>query len=237
MGKSITQQKRGKGGPRYRAPSFKYAGKVGYNVFSQNQMVSGEIKDIVHSAGHSSPLMDIRYDNGKEALLPAPEGVKVGDQIQVGTGGAVKIGNVMSLKDIPLGVSIFNIESQPGDGGKFVRSSGGAAKIITKSDDAAIVLLPSSKRKIFRLTCRATIGIAAGAGRKEKPFLKAGKHHYHKKARNKLYPKVSGTSMNSVDHPFGGSSSHTKGRPTQSPRSAPPGRKVGKIAPRRTGKK
>ena len=57
------------------------------------------------------------------------------------------------------------------------------------------------------------------------------------KARNKLYPRVSGVAMNAVDHPFGGSQSSHKGRPTQSPRSAPPGRKVGKIAPRRTGKK
>ena len=57
------------------------------------------------------------------------------------------------------------------------------------------------------------------------------------KARNKLYPKVCGISMNAVDHPFGGKCSHIKGRPTLSPRSAPPGRKVGKIAPRRTGRR
>jgi large subunit ribosomal protein L2 len=57
------------------------------------------------------------------------------------------------------------------------------------------------------------------------------------RAKNKLYPKVCGISMNAVDHPFGGKCSHIKGRPTQSSRHAPPGRKVGKIAPRRTGKK
>ena len=56
------------------------------------------------------------------------------------------------------------------------------------------------------------------------------------RAKNKLYPKVCGVSMNAVDHPFGGSSSHHKGKPTQSSRNAPPGRKVGKIAPRRTGR-
>jgi len=57
------------------------------------------------------------------------------------------------------------------------------------------------------------------------------------RARNKLYPTVSGVSMNAVSHPFGGTSSHLKGRPTQAPRNAPPGRKVGKIAPKRTGRK
>ena len=90
---------------------------------------------------------------------------------------------------------------------------------------------------MFLPDCRATIGVIAGSGRKEKPFLKAGTRHYAMKAKNKLYPQVSGTSMNSVDHPFGGSSSATKGRPTQSSRNAPPGRKVGKIAPKRTGRK
>ena len=57
------------------------------------------------------------------------------------------------------------------------------------------------------------------------------------KAKNKMWPIVSGTSMNSVSHPFGGRSSHAKGIPTQSARNSPPGRKVGKIAPKRTGRK
>jgi len=100
-----------------------------------------------------------------------------------------------------------------------------------------MVQLPSSKTKRFLPDCRATIGIIAGSGRKEKPFLKAGKRHYAMKAKNKLWPQVSGSSMNSVDHPFGGSSSASKSGPTQASRNAPPGRKVGKIAPKKTGKK
>ena len=61
--------------------------------------------------------------------------------------------------------------------------------------------------------------------------------YYAMKAKNKMWPQVSGTSMNSVDHPFGGSSSHAKGIPTQASRNSPPGRKVGKIAPKRTGRR
>jgi large subunit ribosomal protein L2 len=85
--------------------------------------------------------------------------------------------------------------------------------------------------------CRAIIGVIAGSGRPEKPFLKAGTKFFAMRAKNKLWPIVSGTSMNSVNHPFGGKSSHAKGIPTQSSRNAPPGRKVGKIAPKRTGRK
>tara|TARA_Y100000310_G_scaffold167856_1_gene167813 strand:- start:16979 stop:17683 length:705 start_codon:yes stop_codon:yes gene_type:complete len=232
MGKNLIQQKRGKGSSRYRAPSFRYKGKSSY----LNGAKQAEIIDLVHSQGHNAPLMELKYDNGVTGLLQAPEGVKVGDVINFGKSKA-QSGNIMTLRDIPVGTNIYNIESQPGDGGRFVRSSGGAAKIITKTEAGVIVLLPSNKRKTFQLECRATIGIVSGGGRKEKPFLKAGTRHFMMKSKNKLYPKVSGTSMNSVDHPFGGSSSHTKGRPTQSARNAPPGRKVGKIAPKRTGKR
>ncbi len=59
--------------------------------------------------------------------------------------------------------------------------------------------------------------------------------YFKKKAKNKLWPSISGTSQNAVDHPFGSKGSHTKGRPTQCGRNDPPGRKVGKVAPRRTG--
>ncbi|MBI2651643.1 50S ribosomal protein L2, partial [Candidatus Woesearchaeota archaeon] len=138
---------------------------------------------------------------------------------------------------IPEGVAIYNIEALPGDGGKFVRASGNSAKIITKMQDTIVVELPSSKRRVFLPDCRATVGTIAGSGRKEKPFLKAGKRYYAMKAKNKLWPQVSGTSMNAVDHPFGGRSSASKGGPTQSSRNSPPGRKVGKIAPKRTGRK
>jgi len=133
--------------------------------------------------------------------------------------------------------AIYNIEALPRDGGKFVRASGVFAKIITKMQNKIVVELPSAKRRLFLPDCRATIGVIAGSGRKDKPFLKAGKRYYAMKAKNKLWPQVSGTSMNSVDHPFGGSSSSVKGGPTQASRNAPPGRKVGKIAPKRTGRK
>jgi large subunit ribosomal protein L2 len=169
--------------------------------------------------------------------MQAPEGVRVGDIVEMGEKIEPKKGSIMPLKSIPEGTAIYNIESFPGDGGKFVRSTGGFAKIVTKMQKKIVVQLPSSKTKDFQPECRATIGVIAGSGRKEKPFLKAGTKHYAMKARNKLYPSVSGTSQNAVDHPFGGSSSATKGRPTQASRNAPPGRKVGKIAPTRTGRR
>ena len=82
-----------------------------------------------------------------------------------------------------------------------------------------------------------TLGIISGFARVEKPMLKAGNMHYKKKARNKFYPRVSALSMNAVSHPFGGSRSSKLGKSQIAPRFAPPGRKVGLIRPRRTGKR
>ena len=236
MGKSLIQQRRGKGSPRFRAPSFRYKGKVNFARYEEGKVTSANITDILHSSGHSAPLIELKYSNGELGLLQAPEGVRVGDRIQMGEDIELKIGNILPLKSIPEGTSIYNIESQPGDGGKFVRASGAFAKIITKMENGIVVELPSSKRKTFTPECRAMVGIVAGAGRTEKPFLKAGTRFYAMKSKNKFWPQVSGTSMNSVNHPFGGSSSHAKGIPTQASRNAPPGRKVGKIAPKRTGR-
>jgi len=234
MGKNLIQQARGKGGPRYRAPSFRYKGEGKYADFKAETLV-GKIIEFIDSQGHNAPLAQIKYENGTVALIQAPEGVKIGDIVEMGEKVEIKMGNVMPLKSIPEGVSIYNIESFPGDGGKFVKSSGGFAKIITKMQNTIVVEMPSSKRRDFFPECRATIGVIAGSGRKEKPFLKAGTRYYAMKAKNKLWPQVSGTSMNAVDHPFG-ASRVSKGGPTQSSRNAPPGRKVGKIAPKRTGK-
>lgn len=236
MGKNLTQQKRGKGSPTYRAPSFRYKGRAKYIDYSRKE-TKGTVADILHCEGHCAPLIKVMYEDKKEMLIQAPEGIKVGDAILNGENVEIKTGNVLPLKNIPEGIAIYNIESNPGDGGKFARSSGAFARIITKMKDSIVVLLPSSKRKIFRPECRAMIGIVAGSGRLEKPFLKAGTKYHRMKTKNKLYPIVSGTSMNAVCHPFGGKGSHTKGRPTQASRNAPPGRKVGKIAPRRTGRR
>ncbi len=194
-------------------------------------------RNLVHCQGHSSPLMEVSYLTGEKSLAFAPEGIKVGDEVSLGQEEEIQKGNVLPLMSIPEGTLVHNIELRPGDGGKLVRTSGASAKIVAKTETTVRVLLPSKKEKIFLGTCRAAIGVLAGSGRTDKPFLKAGNKYKKMRAKNKLYPKVCGISMNAVDHPFGSGCSHIKGRPTLSPRSAPPGRKVGKIAPRRTGKR
>jgi len=230
----LIQQRRGKGTATFRAPSFRYAGKAKHP--KNRDSVIGKVVDIIHSQGHAAPLMIVDYPE-EINLMIAPEGIRVKDDICIGKGSEVRPGNTLPLSEIPEGTAVFNIEAMPGDGGKFVRSSGVAARIVSKSKNKIIIKLPSKKQKEFAANCFATIGVTAGSGRTEKPVLKAGNKYYKMKAKNKMWPSVSGVSMNAVAHPFGSKSSHTKGRPTQASRNAPPGRKVGKIAPKRTGRK
>ena len=83
MGKNLIQQARGKGGPRYRAPSFRYKGEAKYADFKADTLV-GKIIDFIDSQGHNAPLAQIKYENGTMALMQAPEGVKVGDIVEMG---------------------------------------------------------------------------------------------------------------------------------------------------------
>ena len=101
----------------------------------------------------------------------------------------------------------------------------------------ATVQLPSGEIRDFSTKCRASIGVVAGGGRTEKPFLKAGKRYHAMLAKGKPYPRVRGVAMNVVDHPFGGGRGKHAGRPRSIGRGAPPGQKVGLIAARKTGKR
>ncbi len=236
MGKRIIAQARGKGGPRYRAPSFKYAGEVAHKSWSEGTF-KGTIRAFVHCPGHSTPLARIEYDDGEEVLAFAAEGLARGDTITTGTNIPIEIGNSTHLKNIPEGAPVYNIEATPGDGGKFARASGTFAKVLARYVDRVLVKLPSKKIKELHPDCRATIGVLAGGGRLEKPFLKAGRKYYRMKARNKLYPRISGGAVNAVDHPFGNKRTSRKSKARPAPKNAPPGRNVGMIRPRRTGRK
>lgn len=239
MGKNLIQQKRGKGSPTYRAPSFRYIGEVKhrkYDAFEKDK-INGVVVDLLNSTGHSAPIARVVFDNREEAMMIAAQNIKEGTIISSGINSELKDGNTLPLGRIPEGTMIYNIESNPGDGGKFCRSSGTAARILSRTQDKIVVMLPSKKQHMFNPDCRATIGTIAGGGRKEKPLLKAGNMYYKKKAKNKLYPRVSALAMNAVDHPYGGTRTSKKGKVTIARRHAPPGAKVGLLRPRRTGRR
>lgn len=234
MGKRIISQRRGRGTTTYRAPSHRYIGKIQYPKL-QKELLTGTVKDIVHDPGRSAPLAVVEFDK-TEYLIPASEGLKVGDEISCGEVALIKAGNVVNLAKIPEGTSIYAIERMPGSSPNFCTASGTFARVISKTANKVMVKLPSKKEKAFSPLCRATIGTIAGSGRIEKPFVKAGKKHWAMRARGKLYPRMSGVAMNAVDHPFGSGRGRHAGKVTIAPRFAPAGRKVGMFHPRKSGR-
>jgi large subunit ribosomal protein L2 len=234
MGRRIQGQRRGRGGSTFQAPSHRY--KANLEHPKSDDTISGEVVGLEHDPARSAPIALVAFEDGDRRYVLAPEGVGVGDELQVGISAEIKPGNTLPLAEIPEGVPVCNVEARPGDGGKFARASGVNATLITHDRRAAIVQLPSGQIKRLDPECRATIGVVAGGGRTEKPFVKAGKKHHKMRARGTKYPRVRGVAMNAVDHPFGGGGRQHPGRPKSVSRDAPPGRKVGAIGSRRTGK-
>jgi large subunit ribosomal protein L2 len=231
MGKRIISQARGKGSLSYQARKQAFVYRVQYPLGTGQAQV---IK-LLHSTAHSAPLIKILLKN-KPFYNVAFMGVIENQQITVG-GTDVQKGNILMLKDIPVATEIYNIERNPGDGGKMVRVAGVHATINKQYEHNKVgVIMPNKEEVIIDGSCRATIGSVAGEGRKLKPFITAGKKFYHMKARNKLWPRTSAVKMNAVDHPFGsGRGKRIKSKIAK--RNSPPGTRVGHIRPRRTGRR
>ena len=232
MGKSLIQQKRGKGSPTYKAPSFNFPGEAKIPTNG-----TGIVIDFIDSKVHTAALSVIKHEDNTLCLNIAPEGIRVGEELSFGPGADLKPGNALPLSEIPEGTIIYNIEATPGDGGKFARSSGTSARVFAKYGNTVTVIFASKKRKQFNPGCRACIGIVSGAGRLEKPLLKAGNAYWKNKSKNRRWPIIGGTSQNAVSHPFGNKRSLRKSKARPAPKNAPPGRNVGMLHPRRTGRK
>ena len=235
MGKRLITQRRGKASPVHQSPGHRHVGPAKHpKVRSET---TGVVKDIIHAPGRSAPLAEVQTPDGKIHHVIAAEGTSVGQSIGFTTSD-VKPGNLAYLHAIPEGTPIYNIEGQPGDGGKFVRAAGTAAFVVSREADRVTVRMPSGQFKQFHPSCRATVGVVSGGGRGDKPLAKAGKVHHKYRSKGVLFPRVRGVAKNPVDHPHGGGNAHRKeGKPTTLKRGTPPGRNVGHIAARRTGLK
>jgi len=231
MGKRIIVQARGKGSSTYRVRKKAFRHKL---QFPKKLQGEGKIIKLFNSSAHSAPLAKIKSSTGI-FYIPAFEKMVEKQEIQF-ENNEVKDGNILKLENIPVKTKIYCIESRPGDGGKFIKTGGSSASVNRIVGKDVFVLMPSKKEKKFHKNCRVVVGVIAGHGRLEKPVLKAGKKFHIKKAKSKLWPRTSAVKMNAIDHPFGsGRAKNPKSKIAK--RNAPPGRKVGLIRPKRTGKR
>jgi large subunit ribosomal protein L2 len=239
MGRRILVQRRGKGTQNFRHPIHNRLGPVKHIPLLEKpeDVVEAVIEDFRHESGRNVPLAVLKFKSGDRKMWLPPEGMFVGDTIQFGEKTELKVGNTMALKNMPEGTLVYNIEIRPGDGGKLVRASGTYATVMTTTERGVLVILPSGKRVTFHQKSRATIGVVAAGGKVEKPFLRAGSKRCYTRVRCEIWPRSKACKMNAQSHPFGGGRKKRSGKATTTARNAPPGRKTGLIAARRTGLK
>ncbi len=235
MPRRTRTQRAGKGSSVYKG-SIRAKTRADYGSLGAKETQKAQITGFFTDPVHSSVIAALVDAEGRKQSTIAAEGMVKRQTIEAGEEAQVSIGNILPLKSIPEGCPMFALEKRPGDGGAMVKASGLYALIITKDKRSAFVKLPSGKTMQLNPDCRATIGCCAGGGRTDKPFVKAGARFFAKKAKHKKYPLVRGVAMNPNSHPFGGSQHHA-GKSKSTSRHSPPGRKVGAIASKRTGRK
>ena len=168
--------------------------------FKRNKFdVPAKVATIEYDPNRTSYIALLHYVDGEKRYVIAPEGLKKGMEIISGEKSPISIGNALSLKQIPLGTLVHNIELNPGNGGILVRSAGASAQLMAKDGNYATVKLASGEIRQVLITCMATIGIVSNSQNQLQVSGKAGRSRW--KGRR---PRVRSTVMNPVDHPMGG---------------------------------
>jgi len=200
------------------------------------EAMNGVVKEFLHERGRGTLLAFVEYSNGTASCISAPEGLFLNQGISIGSDARPDIGNILPLGKVPEGTYVSSVELRPGDGGRLARASGTYCLIVSHSPQGTEIQLPSGKSVYMNDKCRAIIGVVAAAGRTERPFLKAGTVKKLMRSRGRVWPMTSGQKMIAASHPHGGGRHKHSGKPTTVGRNTPPGRKVGMIAARQTGR-
>lgn len=203
----ITTRHRGGGHKRrYRIVDFR----------RNKEHVAARVAAVEYDPNRSARLALLHYIDGEKAYILAPVGLRVGDQVMAGVDADIKPGNCLPLKNIPLGTMVHNIELRVGKGGQMVRSAGGAAQLMAKEGEHALLKLPSGEQRLVRIECRATVGQVGNLDHENISIGKAGRTRWKGKRS-----AVRGIAMNPVDHPHGGGEGRSKGNHPQSPWGQP----------------
>jgi len=193
----ITARRRGGGHKRrYRVIDFK----------RRKFDVSAVVERLEYDPNRTAFIALIRYDDGEQTYILAPQRVAVGDTVMAGRSVDIKPGNALPMNNIPVGTIIHNIEMKPGKGGRIARSAGTYAQLIGKDQGYAQLKLSSGELRMVRAECMATIGAVSNPDQKNVKLGKAGRRRWlgHR-------PSVRGVAMNPVDHPHGGGEGRTSG--------------------------
>ena len=168
--------------------------------------VPAKVVSIEYDPNRTARIALLAYADGEKAYILAPNGLQVGQTVMNGSKAELKPGNCLKIKDIPVGVTIHNIEMLPGQGAKLVRSAGQSAVLRGKEEVYAQIKLPSGEVRMINMECKATIGVVGNEEHMNVKLGKAGKKRYMGKR-----PHVRGVAMNPIDHPMGGGEGRSSG--------------------------
>lgn len=203
----ITVRRRGGGHKRrYRIIDFR----------RDNYGVVGTVDSIQYDPNRTARIALVKFEDGQKRYIIAPVGLVAGASVVSSDDCDILPGNSMSLKAIPTGTQIHNVELELGRGGQLCRSAGTFATVMAKDGKYVLVRLPSGEMRQVHRDCRASIGVVSNPEHSNSVIGKAGRSRWLGRR-----PKVRGTAMNPIDHPHGGGEGRAKGRHPVTPWGKP----------------
>lgn len=169
--------------------------------------IAAKVERLEYDPNRSASLALLLYADGERRYIIAPRGVAAGVQLMSGSEAAIRPGNALPLRNIPVGTTIHCIEMQPGKGAQLARSAGAGVQLLAREGAYAQVRLRSGEIRKVHVDCRATIGEVGNEEHSLRSIGKAGANRWRGKR-----PTVRGIAMNPVDHPMGGRTNGGGGR-------------------------
>lgn len=168
--------------------------------------VAGIVERLEYDPNRTANIALVKYLDGERRYIIAPKGVSAGDELMSGSGAAIKAGNCLQLRDIPVGTTVHCIELKPGKGAQMARSAGASAQLVAREGAHATLRLRSGEMRKVLADCKATIGEVSNSEHNLRKLGKAGAKRWRG-----VRPTVRGVAMNPVDHPHGGGEGRTSG--------------------------
>lgn len=168
--------------------------------------VVGTVERLEYDPNRTAFIALIKYDDGEQAYILAPQRLAAGDKVVAGARVDVKPGNAMPLSAMPIGTIVHNVELKPGKGGQIARSAGTYVQLVGRDRGLAILRLSSGEQRYVRAECMATVGAVSNPDNQNQHLAKAGRSRWLGRR-----PSVRGVAMNPIDHPHGGGEGRTSG--------------------------
>jgi len=168
--------------------------------------IAGTVERLEYDPNRTAHIALVCYSDGERRYIIAPKGLKAGDVIHSGDAAAIKVGNTLPLRNVPVGSMVHCVEMKPGKGAQMARSAGASVQLIARDGQYATLRLRSGEMRKVLSDCRATLGEVSNSEHNLRSIGKAGAMRWRG-----VRPTVRGVVMNPVDHPHGGGEGRTSG--------------------------